>query len=39
MDLREHYEKEILKLQEAHGEAALELNARNKLESPLEDEK
>ena len=39
MDLREQYEKEIRKLQEAYGEAMLELRARKKLESLLEDEK
>jgi hypothetical protein len=39
LDLREQYEKEIRKLQEAFGEAMLELRARKKLESLLEDEK
>jgi transposase-like protein len=39
LDLREQYEKEIRKLQEAYGEAMLELRARKKLESLLEDEK
>ena len=39
LDLREQYEKEIRKLQEAYGEAMLEVRARKKLESLLEDEK
>ena len=39
LDLREQYEKEIRKLQEAYGEAMLELRARKKLESLLEDGK
>ena len=39
LDLREQYEKEIRKLQEAYGEAMLELRARKILESLLEDEK
>lgn len=39
LDLREQYEKEIRKLQEAYGEAMLELRARKKLKSLLEDEK
>ena len=39
LDLREQYEKEIRKLQEAYGEAMLELRARKKLESLLENEK
>ncbi len=39
LDLREQYENEIRKLQEAYGEAMLELRARKKLESLLEDEK
>ena len=39
LDLREPYEKEIRKLQEAYGEAMLELHARKKLKSLLEDEK
>lgn len=39
LDLREPYEKEIRKLQEAYGEAMLELRARKKLKSLLEDEK
>ena len=39
LDLREQYDKEIRKLQEAYGEAMLELRARKKLDSLLEDEK
>ena len=39
LDLREQYEKEIRKLQGAYGEAMLELRARKKLASLLEDEK
>ena len=39
-DLREQYEKELKDLQEAYGEAMLELRARKKLQSLLgEDEK
>jgi transposase-like protein len=39
-DLREQYEKQLKELQEAYGEAMLELRARKKLESLLgEDEK
>lgn len=34
-DVREQYEREIKKLQEAYGEAKLELRARKKLESLL----
>ena len=34
-DVREKYEREIKKLQEAYGEAMLELRARKKLESLL----
>ena len=34
-DVREQYEREIKKLQEAYGEAMLELRARKKLESLL----
>jgi transposase-like protein len=39
-DVREEYEKQLKDLQEAYGEAMLELRARKKLESLLgEDEK
>nr|WP_322109689.1 DUF1153 domain-containing protein [Steroidobacter cummioxidans] len=39
-DLREQYEKQLKDLQEAYGEAMLELRARKKLQSLLgEDEK
>ena len=39
-DLREQYENELKDLQEAYGEAMLELRARKKLQSLLgEDEK
>jgi hypothetical protein len=39
-DLREQYEKELKDLQEAYGEAMLELRARKKMQSLLgEDEK
>ena len=31
LDIREHYEKQIKQLQEAYGEAMLELRARKKL--------
>lgn len=40
LDVREQYEKQIKELQEAYGEAMLELRARKKLQSLLgEDEK
>jgi transposase-like protein len=40
LDVREQYEKQIKDLQEAYGEAMLELRARKKLQSLLgEDEK
>ena len=40
LDVREQYEKQIRDLQEAYGEAMLELRARKKLQSLLgEDEK
>ena len=40
LDIREQYEKQIKQLQEAYGEAMLELRARKKLQSLLgEDEK
>ena len=39
-DLREQYERQLKELQEAYGEAMLELRARKKLQSLLgEDEK
>jgi transposase-like protein len=39
-DVREQYEQQLKDLQEAHGEAMLELRARKKLQSLLgEDEK
>lgn len=39
-DIREHYERQLKELQEAYGEAMLELRARKKLQSLLgEDEK
>jgi cell division protein FtsB len=34
-DVREQYEREIKKLQEAYGEAMLELRARKKLDALL----
>lgn len=40
LDIRDKYEKQIKQLQEAYGEAMLELRARKKLQSLLgEDEK
>ena len=40
MDIREQYEKQLKELQEACGEAMLELRARKKLQSLLgEDDK
>ena len=38
LDLKEHYERESRKLQEAYGEAMLEFHARKELKSLLEDE-
>jgi len=37
-DVREQYEKQLKDLQEAYGEAMLELRARKKLQSPLGEE-
>jgi len=40
LDVKEQYERQIKDLQEAYGEAMLELRARKKLQSLLgEDEK
>ena len=40
MDIREQYEKQLKELQEAYGEAMLELRTRKKLQSLLgEDDK
>lgn len=40
LDVKEHYERQLKDLQEAYGEAMLELRARKKLQSLLgEDEK
>jgi transposase-like protein len=40
LEVREEYERQLKELQEAYGEAMLELRARKKLQSPLgEDEK
>ena len=40
MDIREQYERQLKELQEAYGEAMLELRVRDKLSSLLgEDEK
>jgi len=40
LDIREEYERQLKDLQEAYGEAMLELRARKKLQSLLgEDEK
>lgn len=40
LDLKEQYERQIKDLQEAYGEAMLELRARKKLQSLLgEDDK
>ncbi len=38
LDVREQYEKQIKDLQEAYGEAMLELRARKKLQSLLGEE-
>jgi transposase-like protein len=38
MDLREQYERQLRELQEAYGEAMLELRARKKLQSLLGDD-
>lgn len=37
-DVREQYEKQLKDLQEAYGEAMLELRARKKLESLLDED-
>jgi transposase-like protein len=37
LDVREQYERQLKDLQEAYGEAMLELRARKKLESLLEE--
>ena len=40
LDVKEHYERQLKELQEAYGEAMLELRARKQLQSLLgEDEK
>ena len=40
LDVKEHYERQLKELQEAYGEAMLELRARKKLNSLLNgDEK
>lgn len=39
LDVREQYERQLKDLQEAYGEAMLELRARKKLESLLKDGK
>jgi hypothetical protein len=38
LDVREQYERQIKELQEAYGEAMLELRARKKLASLLGEE-
>lgn len=38
LDIREQYERKIKGLQEAYGEAMLELRARKKLQSLLEED-
>ena len=38
LEIREQYEKQIKELQEAYGEAMLELRARKKLQSLLGEE-
>ncbi|WP_371324581.1 hypothetical protein VX159_03365 [Dechloromonas sp. ZY10] len=38
LDIREQYEKQIKALQEAYGEAMLELRARKKTQSLLGEE-
>jgi len=38
LDMREQYEKQLKELQEAYGEAMLELRARKKLQSLLGEE-
>ena len=39
LEIKEQYERQLSELQQAYGEAMLELRARKKLESLLEDEK
>ena len=38
MDIKEQYERQLKELQEAYGEAMLELRARKKLQSLLDKE-
>ena len=38
LDVREQYERQLKELQEAYGEAMLELRARKKLQSLLDEE-
>jgi len=38
LEIREQFEKQLKELQEAYGEAMLELRARKKLQSPLGDD-
>ena len=38
LDIREQYEKQLKDLQEAYGEAMLELRARKKLQALLEED-
>jgi hypothetical protein len=38
LDIREQYEKQLKDLQEAYGEAMLELRARKKLQALMERE-
>ncbi len=37
-DVREHYERQLRDLQEAYGEAMLELRARKKLQALLDED-
>lgn len=39
LDVREQYERQLKDLQEAYGEAMLELRARKKLQSLLDEER
>lgn len=38
LDIREQYEKQLKDLQEAYGEAPLELRARKRLQALLDEE-
>ncbi|AHG64620.1 putative transposase [Advenella mimigardefordensis DPN7] len=39
LDLKDHYERQLKQLQQAYGEAMLELRASKKIQSMLEEDK